>query len=81
MYHSHSDDFDTECLIKEVEKLPELYNSKIPEYKDRKYRIAAWKHVCEQIYDNWKSLSVEDKREKSKLHFFLANLNNKAKFQ
>lgn len=76
----NSEGFNTECLITEVQKRPGLYNTELPEYKDRKLKLASWKQVCEKVVRNWKDLNASERREQSKIHIFLTNFKNKTNF-
>ncbi|KAJ2939114.1 hypothetical protein O0L34_g10301 [Tuta absoluta] len=59
--------FNTELLIKEVQKRPCLWESQDPYHSDRAVKNKAWEEVAVIVFKEWPSLSKEEKIEKLKM--------------
>jgi len=66
--------FDTEMFINEIEKHECIWKTDAKEYSNRNVKAAAWNGIGETMYDDWKGLSYDEQRIKSKsLYKFYAH--------
>ncbi|KAI5643459.1 alcohol dehydrogenase transcription factor myb/SANT-like domain-containing protein [Phthorimaea operculella] len=59
--------FNTELLIKEVQKRPCLWESQDPFHSDRAVKNKAWEEVAVIVFQGWSTLSKEEQTEKLKM--------------
>lgn len=58
--------FDTERFIYAIEVRPCLYDVASKEYSNRQLKAQSWSDVCEEMVENWKELTKEEKDFKGK---------------
>lgn len=62
--------FDTEKFICAVEQRPCLYDVSCKEYSNKQLKAKSWNDVCEEMVEDWKELTNEEKDSKGKNIFF-----------
>lgn len=63
-------DLDVDLFIAEIQKRPALYDKSLQEYAEKNIKDKLWAEVCEVMLENWKTMTPQEKREKSKLTVF-----------
>lgn len=58
--------FDTDRFICEIKLRPAIYNVTLKEYGNKHIKAKCWKEVGEAMYENWSSMTYEEKDEKGK---------------
>ncbi|KAI5646545.1 alcohol dehydrogenase transcription factor myb/SANT-like domain-containing protein [Phthorimaea operculella] len=60
---SNDIEIDIDTLIVEVQNRPQIWDKSHKEYKDRIVKYKKWDEVCENVIDEWSSLSDKKKKQ------------------
>ncbi|XP_067000661.2 uncharacterized protein [Anabrus simplex] len=58
--------FDTEVLIRAVQKRPVIYDTKCQDYSDKQTRVTAWIEICRELYHDWDGISNEARNKRGR---------------
>lgn len=70
LVEAYSAMFDTEKFIFEIELRPAIYNVTLKEYSNKHIKAKCWNEVGETMYENWSSMTSEEKDEKDKYNIY-----------
>ena len=59
---------DSEQLILEVQRRPELYDMKLPGYSDRNKKNKLWQEVCKAVIASWDDLDSAARNKKGAIN-------------